>query len=84
MVNQFIKITFLSFLLVFSAFKGKEKTFLVKETTTYVYICTTKNSYAYHFNYECRGMKQCKGEKQKVTLTDAKNKYDRKLCGWEK
>ncbi len=55
---------------------------LSKATT--VWICFTKNSYAYHYNYNCQGLKRCKGEKRKVTLEAAINKYERKLCGYEK
>jgi hypothetical protein len=55
----------------------------LKKETTSVWICVTEGSYAYHFDYDCRGMKQCKGEKRKVTLEEAQGKYKRKLCGYE-
>ncbi|MFT5821249.1 MAG: hypothetical protein ACI8ZM_002501 [Crocinitomix sp.] len=78
------KLTAIGFLFFFlSGFVYHDSPVPAKSNTTYVYICVTKNSYAYHYDYYCRGLKQCKGEKRKVTLDEAKGKYERKLCGWE-
>jgi len=49
-----------------------------KETT--VIICTGKHSKCYH-NKICRGMKNCKGETEKVSLSEAK-KIGRTPCGY--
>ena len=49
----------------------------------YVYICLTKSSYAYHYDKNCHALNRCKGEKKKILLSDAKNKYKRKICGFE-
>ena len=45
-----------------------------------VLICTGKYSKRYH-NSQCRGMKACKGEQQKVVLSDAK-KMGLTACGY--
>jgi hypothetical protein len=78
------KLALIGILLVtLSGFNYNHATVPAKSEVTYVYICVTKNSYAYHYDYYCRGLKQCKGEKRKVTLEDAKGKYERKICGYE-
>ena len=49
---------------------------------TYVYICTGPQSKCYHKNEFCRGLKSCSKEIKKVTLTEAKEKYHRRACGY--
>lgn len=48
---------------------------------TKVYICTGKNSYAYHCRIDCRGLKNCKAEVKTVTITEAQE-LKRKPCGY--
>ncbi len=59
---------------------------LIKDTVeieiTDVYICTGKYSKRYHYNKNCRGLSNCKGEIKRVYLNEAKHK-GRTLCGWE-
>ncbi len=84
MIAKLPKIAFIGVLFFFlSGFISYKPSVPAKSQTTYVYICVTENSYAYHFDYYCRGLKQCKGEKRKVSLSDAKGKYKRKICGYE-
>ena len=51
-------------------------------TSKYVYICKGSNSYAYHYNPNCRGLRKCSTSLEKITLEEAKSK-GRKLCGYE-
>lgn len=84
MLAQISKLVFIGLFVFFlTGFSNHEPSVPFKDKTTYVYICVTKNSYAYHYDYNCRGLKQCKREKRKVTLSEAKGKYERKLCGFE-
>ncbi|WP_288897521.1 hypothetical protein [uncultured Capnocytophaga sp.] len=48
----------------------------------YVYICKGTNSYAYHYNPHCRGLKRCTTSLEKITEKEARAK-GRKLCGYE-
>lgn len=50
------------------------------ESKATVLICTGKYSKRYH-NSQCRGMKACKGEQKKVSLSDAK-KIGLTPCGY--
>jgi hypothetical protein len=45
-----------------------------------VYICTGRYAKVYHTNRYCRGLKNCKGEIVKVSLSDAIKKYGRREC----
>tara|TARA_B110000046_G_C12988280_1_gene396686 strand:+ start:1550 stop:1807 length:258 start_codon:yes stop_codon:yes gene_type:complete len=84
MRSQFPKFVLIGIVLVaLSGFNYDRPTAPAKSEVTYVYICMTKNSYAYHFDYNCQGLKRCKGEKRKGTLEDAKGKHERKICGYE-
>ncbi|MDV6168666.1 hypothetical protein R1T16_09540 [Flavobacterium sp. DG1-102-2] len=47
-----------------------------------VYLCDTKGGKKYHFDKECRGLSNCKGEIIKVTLKEAKDK-GKTICGYE-
>ena len=49
---------------------------------TYVYICKSNNSTRYHYDKNCRGLKQCDHKIEKVTLKQAQ-KIGRTLCKWE-
>lgn len=49
-------------------------------TETTVLICTGKYSKRYH-NSMCKGMKACKGERKRVSLSDAK-KMGLTACGY--
>lgn len=70
--------------LFFTSFTDSPKHSLVNEkyetTEATVLICTGKYSKRYH-NSICRGMKACKGERQKVSLSDAK-KMGLTKCGY--
>ncbi len=50
---------------------------------TSVYICVSETAKKYHYDKNCRGLNKCSHEIKKVTLSDAKGKYTRTLCGWE-
>lgn len=45
-----------------------------------VYICYSSTSYAYHSSPNCRGLNRCTHEIIKVSLEDAKNKYNHRPC----
>lgn len=47
-----------------------------------VFICTGNYSKKYHLQKNCKGLNNCKGEIEEVTLEQAK-KLRRTLCGWE-
>lgn len=47
-----------------------------------VYICISKTAGKYHFNRQCRGLKQCTHTIEEVTLQDAK-KRGYTFCGFE-
>ena len=47
-----------------------------------VYLCITKGGKKYHFDIDCRGLSNCKGEIIKVTLKEAKDK-GKTICGYE-
>ena len=49
---------------------------------TYVYICKGSNSYAYHYSPNCRGLRRCSTDLEKLTIKEAVGK-GRKLCGYE-
>ena len=48
-----------------------------------VYICVSKGAKKYHYKKNCRGLNSCSHEIKKVTISDAKGKYNKTLCGWE-
>ena len=54
-----------------------------QDAVTFVYICDSSSAKKYHYTKTCRGLNACKHDIEKVTLTDAKQKYNRTLCGWE-
>ena len=66
--------------LLLSSFVNSENNKAVKETGSTVLICTGKYSKRYH-NSHCRGMKSCKGDKKKVSLSEAK-KMGLTACGY--
>ena len=49
---------------------------------TYVYICKSSNSYTYHYSPNCRGLRRCSTDLEKLTVKEAVEK-GRKLCGYE-
>ena len=51
-----------------------------QQSTEYVYICTGSSSKCYHKHDKCRGLQKCGKEIKKVTLQDAKTKYNRRPC----
>jgi hypothetical protein len=53
---------------------------MVTPKTTFVYICISSSSYAYHKDKYCRGLQRCTHEISYVSLEDAQNKYYRKPC----
>lgn len=56
---------------------------LTDGTTTSVYICNSKTAKKYHYSKTCRGLNACSHDIKSVSLSDAKSKYKRTLCGWE-
>lgn len=50
------------------------------KTTLMVYVCVSTTAYAYHVDYDCRGLQACTHTIRKVTEDDAINKYGRKAC----
>ncbi|MGQ2984846.1 hypothetical protein [Flavobacterium sp.] len=51
-------------------------------TANDVYICNGPKSFKYHLKDNCRGLKNCSTEIEKVSL-DAAKKKGRTLCGYE-
>lgn len=47
-----------------------------------VYLCNSETAYAYHYDKNCRGLKNCTHGLIEVTESKAKSQK-RKLCGWE-
>jgi hypothetical protein len=47
---------------------------------TIVYICDSKNSYAYHASKTCMGISKCRHQLIALTKADAVTKYHRKAC----
>jgi len=45
-----------------------------------VFICVSKGSIAYHQTLSCRGLRSCKHQIIKVSLSDATNKYHLREC----
>jgi len=45
-----------------------------------VYICYSATSYAYHSSPDCRGLNRCTHRLIKVSLEDARNKYNHRPC----
>lgn len=45
-----------------------------------VYICVSKGAIAYHQNLSCRGLRSCKHQMIKVSLSEAINKYHLREC----
>lgn len=64
----------LPFLLLLFAFAPAQR---------YVYICDSEYATKYHLVDDCRGLSNCKSDIVQVTLDEARDYYDRSLCGWE-
>ena len=62
----------LTFVFICSGYKNSES----------VYICLSPTAYAYHFDANCRGFKQCTHDTKKVSIQQAIS-MGRKACGWE-
>lgn len=56
--------------------------FTAGSSSTRVYICNGPKSKKYHLTENCRGLKNCSTEIEKVSVEDAKKK-GRTLCGYE-
>ena len=41
------------------------------EAPRYVYICTGNSSVAYHTDFKCKGLKNCRASIKKITLEEA-------------
>jgi hypothetical protein len=54
-----------------------------REAETMVYLCNSESARKYHYAKGCRGLGNCKHTIISVSLSDAKYKYGRTLCGWE-
>ena len=48
-----------------------------------VYICDSEGAYAYHYNKNCRGLKNCKHDILYVTKEEAIRRGKKKFCGYE-
>lgn len=57
--------------------------FLAPENAN-VYICLSKDAPAYHYDYNCRGLRRCTHKIIEVSESDAIRNYGRRLCGYEK
>ena len=57
--------------------------FIGFDTSKEVYICLSEGATKYHYQKDCRGLNRCEHEIISVSLDEAKNKYERTLCGWE-
>jgi hypothetical protein len=64
------------------SFSGEDDRTAVSPNTK-VYICVSEGAYAYHYDKDCRGLKNCKHDIKEVTLDEAFKKGKKKLCGWE-
>jgi hypothetical protein len=53
------------------------------EKESEVYICVSTTAKRYHYSENCRGLKQCSHTIKKISLSEARNKYKRTLCGYE-
>ena len=53
------------------------------EEPTTVYICYSNTAKKYHYSKTCRGLSTCKQDIKQVSISDAKTKFNRTLCGWE-
>ncbi|WP_300603888.1 hypothetical protein [Niabella sp.] len=51
-------------------------------TPATVYICDSKTASRYHYNKDCRGLKNCNYRIIKTTI-DSAEKRNRTLCRWE-
>lgn len=76
-------IILMSFLIIGLTTNSKAELNISQDQEKSVYICKSSSAKKYHYTKNCRGLKKCKHETSKVTLTDAKVKYKRTLCGWE-
>lgn len=61
--------------------KSKEEV-VVEQNISSIYVCISEDSYAFHNNYDCRGLQNCQHEIKKVTLKEARTKYQRNPCGF--
>jgi len=80
---KFLLLQLLPFILFISLIQpGTLKKFYHFEcaTVTYVYVCDSKTSYAYHSPKDCRGLSRCTHEIIKVTESEAKNTYYKRAC----
>ena len=48
--------------------------------TEYVYLCDSSSSYAYHRDFNCRGLQHCKHGIFRTTKDSAINYYNRRPC----
>lgn len=55
-------------------------TSFVQKPKTYVYICDSKGSVAYHLSRNCSGLSHCKHDIIKTTEDSAVNYYGRRPC----
>ena len=70
-----MKILILSFLIAVSALTSSAK---IKPDS--VWLCMGKYAKVYHATANCKGLRNCKGQIVKVSLSDAINKYGRRAC----
>jgi hypothetical protein len=76
---------FLAFIFSFGTVSSLEESniSLSSPQSTTVYICYSETAKKFHYRKTCRGLNACTHEIKQVSITDAKVKYNRTLCGWE-
>jgi hypothetical protein len=72
-VMRIIAIGIICFLIL--SFKG--------EREDKVFVCISPDAPVYHFDKYCRGLARCSHQIIITSRTEAINKYNRRLCGYE-
>ena len=69
------------FLFSFTEFQGKiDYNIDCTLKQTYVFVCDSNTSVAYHSSKTCRGLIKCTHNIIKVSMLDAKKKYHKRAC----
>lgn len=53
---------------------------MVESASEQVYICTGPHAKVYHSSSSCKGLKKCSGQTKKVSVSEARSKYNRRAC----
>lgn len=51
--------------------------------STVVYLCESTGARRYHYQKDCRGLKNCSYQIRQTTIDEAREK-GKTLCGWER